>query len=321
VAVTPVITSLSEVQGGTNGGTNVKIVGTNFPKLGSTTPLEVLFGTAKAVIISRTPTLIVVESPVNSSGPLDVKVKVNGLESAAGTTFTYNSDNVVITTNSVSSASPVLKTDGKLVGTGFGTNKDDLEIVLTPVLPATNPTYSLLVWKLNALGTELDYTFIGGHRGTFKLSVKRKGYGRSNLVDFTYEIKVTGVTPLTGSIAGGTELTIAGANFSLDKLENNVFLGSVSGFDNKICHVTSVTTTQIKCLTPSGYDWQVDGQTNEQSIIVQGRLIEDADYYPGIYKFVYTSGAATPKIAKPTTTSYKSGDAVSITGSNLAANA
>lgn len=93
-------------------------------------------------------------------------------------------------------------------------------------------------------------------------------------------------------------MTITGINFSTDKLENNVFLGSVAGFDNKICHVTSATTTEIKCLTPSGYDWQVDGQTNKQTVIVQGRLIEDADYAtaPAYFEFTYNSDATVPKI-------------------------
>lgn len=148
--------------------------------------------------------------------------------------------------------------------------------------------------------------------------MKRKGYGISNGLNFDYELKVTGVTPNTGSIQGGTELTITGVNFSTDKLENNVFLGSISGFDNKPCHVTSATPTEIKCLTPSGYDWQVEGQTNKQSVIVQGRLIEDADYVPAVYEFTYINDASTPKIAKPASTSFKAGETVSLTGVNLA---
>lgn len=137
----------------------------------------------------------------------------------------------------------MLKTSGKLTGTGFGTDKRDLEVILRPVDPTKNQQYTLLVKSVNALGTELDYTLIGGHKGAFKLYVKRKGYGKSNEVDFSYELKVTNVVPNSGSIAGGTELTITGLNFSTDKLENNVFLGSIAGFDNKICHVTAATTT------------------------------------------------------------------------------
>jgi len=59
----------------------------------------------------------------------------------------------------------------------------------------------------------------GGSAGNYKVNVIKSGVGRavpanSTAIDFSYLIKITGVTPTTGSITGGTILTIAGVNFS-----------------------------------------------------------------------------------------------------------
>lgn len=103
----------------------------------------------------------------------------------------------------------------------------------------------------------------------------------------------------------------------MDPLENNVFLGSINGFDNLICHVTASTATQIKCLTPAGYAWQSGTSPNVQSIIVQGRLIEDAISTAAVNEFTYTSDNTVPVVAKPSTTNYAAGSTVSLTGTNL----
>lgn len=89
--------------------------------------------------------MIVVESPpAAATGPVDVKVEVNSVQST-GTTFTYDNNNVVLANNDVSSASPVLKTPGILTGTGFGTVKKDLDVILIPVDATKNQQYTLLV--------------------------------------------------------------------------------------------------------------------------------------------------------------------------------
>ncbi len=50
-------------------------------------------------------------------------------------------------------------------------------------------------------------------------------YGSSlGEVNLTYEIIITSITPASGSILGGTEITITGTNFCKSTLDNAVYL-------------------------------------------------------------------------------------------------
>lgn len=65
----------------------------------------------------------------------------------------------------------------------------------------------------------------------------------SDLLMLTVEGKVTGVSPLTGSIYGGALVTITGENFSNDPLDNPVKIG------NNYCYVITTSPTEITCRT------------------------------------------------------------------------
>src|SRR5690606_10179937 len=94
---------------------------------------------------------------------------------------------------------------------------------------------------------------------------------------FAYQILVTSITPETGSKYGGTLLTITGENFSVAPTDNQVFLG----LDNVMCHVRTATTTELTCVTgalPADYDPSYE--TGPVSVVVQGRLIEEATCVP-----------------------------------------
>jgi len=158
IPVTPTITALQSptgstpvTTGGTNGGTPIKIVGTNFPIDGSlpadlTDLLEVYFGTVKATIKSYNPTQIIVDSP-SGTGSVQVTVKTNGVASPTGISYLYDANlNVSLDPSPLISFSPVLKNKLTLRGTNFlAAKKSDLQVVLkqklngalTYVLPVT----------------------------------------------------------------------------------------------------------------------------------------------------------------------------------------
>ena len=63
--------------------------------------------------------------------------------------------------------------------------------------------------------------------------------------DFTYGTFITSVTPTSGSIFGGTVLTIIGENFSPTVLSNQAYVGKAG------CSVLTASTTMITCRTSS----------------------------------------------------------------------
>ena len=69
----------------------------------------------------------------------------------------------------------------------------------------------------------------GGMPGDYIVVVNRKNYGRSSPANagdnkFSYGAFITGVSPNTGSEAGGTVITITGYNFAV--AESLAFIGT-----------------------------------------------------------------------------------------------
>lgn len=84
----------------------------------------------------------------------------------------------------------------------------------------------------------------GGLTGQYKLRIYKDNIGNvgcadENLRDFTYKIEVSSITPLTGSVLGGTILTLTGINFGTTRNKNQVWIGESS----KPCDVISATET------------------------------------------------------------------------------
>lgn len=86
----------------------------------------------------------------------------------------------------------------------------------------------------------------GARVGSYDLVVFRKGWGVSRPAtkdtddDFDVTIKMTGMSPKEGSIAGGTLITITGSNFDPTTNSTLVIIGEIA---NWMCDVISVTET------------------------------------------------------------------------------
>lgn len=84
--------------------------------------------------------------------------------------------------------------------------------------------------------------------GTFPVTVTFPSLGNcrysgNNTLYFTYQLIVSSFTPLSGSLAGATLLTVSGFGFDLN---TTVTVG------NKTCVIEDATETELKCRTPPG---------------------------------------------------------------------
>ncbi|XP_036949440.1 PKHD1 like 1, tandem duplicate 1 isoform X2 [Acanthopagrus latus] len=84
--------------------------------------------------------------------------------------------------------------------------------------------------------------------GTYPVWVNFPSLGNSrypdgNMFDFTYQLIVSSFSPLSGSVAGGTLLTVRGFGFS----ENSTV--TVGGEE---CKLVDASDTELKCRTPAG---------------------------------------------------------------------
>lgn len=66
---------------------------------------------------------------------------------------------------------------------------------------------------------------------------------RGVLHELQYYPRIDDLSPMVGSVAGGTEITILGGGFSMDESANSVTIGG------KACKVTYSTLEEIRCNT------------------------------------------------------------------------
>ncbi|MGA9882350.1 MAG: FG-GAP-like repeat-containing protein [Candidatus Acidiferrales bacterium] len=205
----PVLTvsGVSPNSGPAAGGTSVTITGTDF-----TGVTAVMFGSAAATsftVVSTTQ--ITATSPAaGAAGAVDVKVTTSAGTSAtsAADEFTY------VATPTVTGVSP---SSGPITGgtpvTITGTNFTNATAVYFALVPVS-------AFSINSSGTQITVNSPGGSVGAVDVFVFTPGglSPASSADQFTYVSvpgpTVTGVSPNSGPVSGGTPVTITGTNFA-----------------------------------------------------------------------------------------------------------
>jgi hypothetical protein len=225
----PVISSISSSSGSTEGGTNVTIRGTNFTGATSVT-FGGLSATSLSIVNSTTITCI---TPACTTGAVGIIVTTGGGPSDAFSSFTYITP-PSITDISPSSGSTVGGTNVTITGTNFtgatlvtfgGLVATNINVVNNTTITCVTPARST---GAGAVG--IIVTTGGGPSGAFS--------------SFTYITPpvVTSISPLTGSTAGGTSVTITGTSFTAATLVTFSGLAATS--------LSVVNSTTITCITP-----------------------------------------------------------------------
>jgi DNA-binding beta-propeller fold protein YncE len=227
----PTVRSVSPPGGPTSGGNTVSIAGANLA--GAT---AVKFGAAAAtnvVVVSATQVTAI--APANSAGTVDVTVTT-----PIGTSATNASDGYTYTAvPSVTAISPV---HGPISG---GTS---VTITGINLAGATAVKFGAQAAGFTVDGgTQITATAPPGAAGTVDVTVTTAdGTSTANAADrFTYTALpiVTALSPASGGTAGGTSVTIAGANFT----------GATAvAFGATPAAFTVVSATQITATAPPG---------------------------------------------------------------------
>ena len=228
-AVIPTVSSVSPNSGPTAGGTAVTITGTNFA-----TGATVTFGgTAATNVVVVSSTSITATTPAGSAGAVTVTVTVGGQSGSLTSGFTYA---VIPTVSSVSPNSG--PTGGGTAVTISGTNFATGAMVTFGGTAATNVVV--------VSSTSITATAPAGSAGAVTVTVTVSGHSGSLTNGFTYAVAptVSGVSPNSGSTAGGTAVTITGTNFATGA---TVTVGGAAATS-----VVVVSGTQITATTPAG---------------------------------------------------------------------
>jgi parallel beta-helix repeat protein len=283
---TPTVTGINPTFGPAAGGTTVVIQGT-----GLANATAVMFGTkAVGTIISDSDTLLVVNSPANVAGTVDVTVvSLGGTSSAlAADQFTY------IAAPTITSLNP---SAGPLAGGTTVTITGNYFTGAAGVYFGTTPAASFVVnsnTKITAVappGTGTVDVTIVNNGGTSAISATDK---------YTYAgvPSVTSISPTSGPVPGGTTVTIVGANLA----------NAIVKFGTKTATIQSDTATQIVVTSPAGVAGAVD-----VTVVTAGgtSAIVTAD------QFTYIPAPTVTGIS-PSSGPVAGGTTVTITGTSLA---
>ncbi|XP_059206673.1 fibrocystin-L-like isoform X1 [Centropristis striata] len=141
-------------------------------------------------------------------------------------------------TPAVTGISPTQGSDGlgtllTVTGTGFSSENASIMVGRTPCV-VEQTTATTQVCRLGSSSA-----------GTFPVSVNFPSLGLTagNIFHFTYQLIVSSFSPLAGSVAGGTLLTVRGFGFSRDA---RVTVGAAE------CSVLHARETELTCRTPAG---------------------------------------------------------------------
>jgi hypothetical protein len=221
----PTITNVSPNNGPTAGGTSVTITGTNFAAGATLT-----FGTAAATnVVVVSATQITATTPAGTAGAATVKVtNPSGLIGSLTNGFTYGPP-------TVSSVSP---NNGAAAGGTAVTITGTRFVAGATVSFGTTAATNVVVVS----ATQITATSPAGTAGAVTVTVTNPGGLSGSLTNgFTYGAPtVSSVAPNTGSIGGGTAVTITGTNFAAGA---TVTFGTTAATGVVVASATKITAT------------------------------------------------------------------------------
>jgi hypothetical protein len=225
----PTVTGVSPNSGPVAGGTKVTLTGTAF-----TGATQVLFGVVNAptfTVVSST--TITVTAPNNFVGNHFVTVTAPGGTSVKATANEFNSLAAPTVTGVSPGSGPVAGgTKVTLTGTGFtGTTQVLFGVVNAPTFTVVNSTTITVTAPSNFVGDH--FVTVTAPGGT---SVKATANEFNSLAAPT----VTGVSPNSGPVAGGTKVTLTGTGFTGT---TQVLFGVVNAPTFTVVNSTTITVT------------------------------------------------------------------------------
>lgn len=233
----PKIASIVPNTASPSGGTVVIINGSNFASRTQQSSPSVSFGGVSATNVKIiSPLQISATVPPHSSGSVSVEVtSTDGTTSTAPSAFTYTTSPPAISSVSPNSGDAAGGTAVTITGSNFasgaavsfgGSPAANVSFVSSTQLKSITPAHasgSVTVVVTNPDGT--NAALAGG---------------------FTYtssSLSISGVSPNSGDTAGGTVVTIAGANFASG--------ATVSFGGSSASNVSFVSSSQLKATTPA----------------------------------------------------------------------
>ncbi|CAF0756351.1 unnamed protein product [Brachionus calyciflorus] len=269
-----VIDSIEPVEGSTTGGTQVKIKGDGFTKdtlinLG----LDIYFSNTADITYNQ---ITLITKP-QAQASVNLTVFSNGVQNLCKGQCVYDfKTSLAPVINSVSPLSVNDAAEITIVGQNFVIDSSLINVIIGKQDCQVSTASSTEI-KCNLDGLDLGPQNIN-------LNIKTLGDASETSIRITGNANVTSITPTSGSINGGTKVTIIGNGFS------NSSIVSIGG---SVCQRLSFSINEMQCLTSS--------HAAENSILLNIR--DGSVTFPNTNVFYSYSDSMTPIISTISPTS------------------
>ncbi|XP_017158739.1 PKHD1 like 1, tandem duplicate 1 [Poecilia reticulata] len=246
-----IVSSLSPTSGGAAGGTLLTVSGFGLGHVAT-----VMVGGEDCEVVKAADTELTCRTPAGAAGSQVVTVTVGNMSQTANATFTYDDD----LTAQIWSLSPQ---------TAFVTG-DQLLTIQGSNLGGRSNNSAVFVGAKECVPTQWSETQISCRLpllppGVYQVEVQvgNRGFPWASVnTSIEYILEVYSISPLAGSLMGGTTLTVSGSGFSSDAANIQVSVGS------RACEVASASGNQLLCTVQSEEKTHV--VTNQGSHLTYG---------------------------------------------------
>lgn len=287
-ALSPHVGALTPASGSLAGNTKVTLTGAGF----TSGEVEVKIGLSVCEIESFSYTEIICITPAQSSASTEeITVTIGGFPATCKVGGGCNYDYADGSTPKITAINPTSGTSATLTVTGenLGTDKTKLSLKVGE---------SDCVVQDGLTNTQAECVLDSSAAGDNAVTLEKQDAGSaviSNSVSFSGTPTLDSVSPTTGSVDGGTLLTLIGNGFTSDIVIKMAF---------QRCNVKSITLTQVTCVTPAFF------ATTTNIEITAGSVT-----FPTI-SFEYTN-AATPTVTSINPSTGVAGNDITITGTGF----
>ena len=189
-----------------------------------------------------------------------------------------------------------LKSGSSYLASYMDTDTFEVQIVPTENVDG-GKTRKLNVVSVDSANMQLTVKYGGAQSGIYNLEVKSVDHGQflvESTITFEAKIQVLDFTPKTGSVFGGSLVTITGGHFSDVITDNPVKFGyNWVGGVNHYCYVQSSSDSEIVCRMATDYS----RSAGDAEVIVFASTSEEATWAPGVDKyFNFLSSEMIPEV-------------------------
>ncbi|KAJ0003487.1 hypothetical protein NQD34_008585, partial [Periophthalmus magnuspinnatus] len=231
-----IVSSFFPISGSLAGGTLLTIKGSGFD-LNST----VTIGGNSCTVEDASETELKCKTPPGVSGSAAVVVKVGSINTTASGSFLYN-NSLTPQILSISPKTTTVSGPGVLIieGSNLGEQGNSSAVIV-----GEKPCV-VLKWTQTNISCVLPVLPPGLHRVDIQVQNNGNAQISSGVnASIEYILEVHSVSPLVGSLMGGTKLTITGSGFSQNTSNIEVSIGGVE------CEVMSAVETKLECILQS----------------------------------------------------------------------